>query len=555
MNEKKYDKKFSRRDGESREARPAARDQWSITEELVDIDRQLTRILARRTTLLAKAAGSRKRKGKSLVDPSQEKSMRAVWEELVKRQGFDATTVRKLFNLSNGLAYGYAQADEQGEKAFIMRPRRETLSLDMPGPRALVETRMWAALAAAAGVECTLEPVVLNDPIVELVKALNQAGASISREKGVVRCTGAVPDFSGKTVFAGSDELNFYMMLAMAMPEPGISMFSGGTPLKVMDLRPVIHVLSGLGIRLTTLEPQSNGVPVRMESGGMTTNRFRVPEGFPAEAAAAMALFGPTFPDGIEFTWGSDWNDGGLLGRVAAVLKECGIPCTLTEDSFSVARARYAMPKAPRLALDPMLCTTLLAAPHFGSGKVRLAGVWPADNAVAMAAVELLKALGMRVEVGKDAIVSELGERPEQLDLDVTVCPRFAPLALAAGFASRSGARVAVGEGFDSAAAMELGERLGRFVRVSPDKLVVAAAPRGSMWEEGASWVSPAPEWSLGLALASYAAPGIVLANPGDLAALWPEFWQLFVNGFTPKIEKKEPDDDGDKKGRRVRIG
>lgn len=554
MSENNYDKK-NEREGRRFDRRPAARDSRSITEEMVDLDRQLTSLLARRTRLLAKAAGARKRKGKALVDPGQEKRMRQVWESLVSRHGFDSTTMRQLFNLANGLAYSFAQGGEQEAKTFTMHPRRSSLDLTMPGPRALTETRMWTALAAACGANTELQPVVLNDSLVELVKGLNNAGASLAREKGVVKCGGVAPEFHGKTVFAGNDALNFFMLLAMALPEPGISMFTGGTKLKVMDMRPVMHVLSGLGARLTALEPHSNGVPVRMESGGMTTNSFRIPENFPAEAAAAIALFGPTYPDGISFTWGDEFDDKGLLARVAFVLKECGIPCRLEEDSFSVDRAKFAMPKEPSCPLDHVLCTTLLAAPHFGSGRVHLEGNWQ-ESAESKAALKLLEALGMNVSVTETGITSELGERPEELDLDMTDSPVYTPLALAAGFASHSGARILVGEDFDSTAAMELGDRLGRFVRVKPGKLVVAAAPRGSHWDrENTPFVSPAPVWSLALALASYAAPGITLANPGDLAALWPEFWQLFVNGFVPQPDKKEPEDDGTKKGRRVRIG
>lgn len=550
------DKKFTKRDGKRFERGPQDRDKRSITDELVDLDHQLTSLLARRTRLLAKAAGTRKRKGKALVDPTQEKRMRRAWDGLVSRHGFDTATMRKLFNLANGLAYSFAQGGEEGEQTFTMRPRRAPLDLTMPGPSALEESRMWTAIAGATGATCEIAPIVLNDPLVELVKGLNGAGASMSREKGKVTAAGQKPDFHGKTVFAGGDPLNFFMLLAMALPEPGISMFSGGTALKVMDLRPVAHVLSGLGVRLTSLEPHSNGVPVRMESGGMTTNRFRIPENFPAEAAAAIALFGPTYPDGIAFTWDEEFDDKGLLSRVAAILKDCGVPCTLADDSFSVDRAILAMPQSVTFPLDPVLCTSLLAAPHFGSGRVHLDGAWPEKDADAESAVTLLENLGLEVKVSKSGITAELAERPEEIDLDVTECPIFAPLALAAGLASHSGARIRVADDFDGTSAMELGDRLGRFVRVKPNKVVVAASPKGSTWDESAeAWVSPAPEWTMGLALASYAAPGIKLANPGGLSAVWPEFWQLYVNGFEPQPDKKEPEDDGRKKGRRVRIG
>jgi len=556
MNDRKYTREYAKRDERRDERRPDARDKRSITEELVSIDRQLTRLLGKRCYLLSKAANARKRKGRALADPGQERRMRSAWDELVKREGLDAATTRKLFNLANGLAYNSVRNENSNKsRTFKLFPKCESLDVSIDGPRDLEETRMWAAVAAAAEAKTELHPIVLNDALADLLKALNKGGASLIFEKGKVINAGKAPDFHEQKIYVGNETLNLYLCMAMVLGQPGISTFTGGASLKVMDLRAVAHVFAGLGVRLASLEPQSAGVPVRMESGGMTSARFSVPEGFPAEAAAALALFGPTYPDGIAFTWDESWDDEGLLRRVAALLKECGVPCELKKDSFSVRPARYAVPKNPAISLDPMLCASVLAVPYAAEGKVVLKGRWPAKRRIAGEIESFLKSLGCTVNVSKEDITVELNARPEALDFELEHCSELVPLALAASLVAKSGGRIAIAEDFDSATAMDLGDRLGRFVRVKPGRLVVTGSDRGSSWVESEeSWVSPTADWTLALALVSFVAPGILLANPGDLASVWPDFWQLFVNGFVPQPDKKEPEESG-KKGRRVRIG
>jgi chorismate mutase len=535
--------------------KPGGRPQ-SLTQELVDLEFELANLLARRTALLGRSAKARVDKGLPLADPNQERALRRAWDVVAGREGLEVPPLRGIFTLANGLAYAHATKPEIGRKAFYLSPRAQNVDLTVAGPRSLVRTRLWAAVAAAAGADCVLAPVVLNDPLVELVKALNQAGAGLSWEQDTVRNQGGAPKFADRTVFAGSDPLNLYLLLALALPQVGRMTFTGGAALKVHDLGPAAGVFAGLGARLTSIEPYAPGLPARLESGGMTHNAFCVPDALPAEAAVALALAGPTYPQGIRFTWGPQWSGAPMLAHAAALLRACGVPCELTDGSFAVARAALAVPAAPAgadLPLDPLLAASLLAVPRAAGGRVALGGAWADDDPLAPAARALLAASGLELDFGPTVAVAQAGPWPEAVELDATD-PALVPLAVALGLAAPGDARIRVAEDADTATAEIVAERAGRFARVKPGRIVIVPGQGAGEWADSERRMSsPSPAWTLALALVSLRVPNIGLANPGGLAEVWPGFISLLADNFSPR--KKEPEsDDGKKKGRRVRL-
>jgi len=550
FDKKPYDKKGF--DKKSFDKKPFEK---SLTEELVDLDRDLANLIARRTRLLGRAAAARKAKGMSLADANQERRMRRAWDEVAANQGLDLRPLRQIFTLANGLAYAGVVKPESASRKFVMQPAVTDLALEMAGPRNRVITRLLVAASVLAGTGIDLSPVVVNDPLIELIKALNQGGASLAWVDGAVKSAGAKASLPGKTIHAGDDPLNLYLLLALALPQVGRTTITGGANLKILDLSPVGHVFAGLGARLTPIEPHLTGAPVRLESGGMTHGAFRVPEGFDPLAALALALAAPTYPEGIRFNWDAAWEGAGLMNLAVKVLADCGVTATLTEGELAVPAGAYAVPAAPDravLPLDVELCASLLALPRFAGGKVTMVGHWPADCPDAPRAEALLGAAGLALTVDESGITAEAGPWPEKVDFDAT--GGMFTLATALGLIAPGDARIAVPEDEDTATAEEIAARIGRFARVKPGRVVIVAGREvGNRWSDPMTpFSSPSPEWSLALALASLSAPGITLANPGGLSEVWPGFWGLFAENFNPAT--KDSDDDGQKKGRRIRV-
>lgn len=528
----------------------------SLTQELIDLEYDIANAIARRTELLARAAKARRDKGLPVSDANQERSLRRVWDVVAGRESLDVTALRGIYTLANGMAYSVAVRPESGRRPFVLAPLVKNVDLTVAGPRSQVRSRLLAAVAAAAGADCTLAPVVLNDPLVELVKALNQAGAEMSWENASVISRGGALSFADKTVFAGGDALNLYLLLAFALPQVGRMTFTGGTALKLHDLSAATQVFAGLGARLTGLEPNIPGLPARLESAGVTAGAFRVPDDFPAEAALALAVAGPSYPEGLRFTWGSGWQGAPMLRHAKAVLSACGVPCELTDDSFSVAPGAYAVPAEPQgeaLPLDPVLSAYLLALPRVAGGQVTLSGAWPEGDPEADAALALLGAAGLKVDAGSSAVRTEAGPWPEALDFEARH-EALLPLAVALGLCGSTDARIAYDDGADTGTAEAVAERVGRFARTKPGRLVLVAGKGPARW--GAAerpLASPSTHWTLGLSLLSVQAPGITLSNPGALSETWPGYLTLLADNFTPR-EKEPEKHDGKKKGRRVRL-
>lgn len=540
---RKFDKKFDKKPFDK-----------SLTEELVDLDRDLAYLIAKRTRLLGRAATARKAKGLPLADANQERRMRRAWDEVAANQGLELRPLRQIFTLANGLAYQGVVKPESASRKFVMNPEVQDLALEQPGPRDRTLTRLILAASVLAGTEAVLAPVVVNDPLVELVKALNQGGASLSWEDGMVKNTGGKASLPGKTIHAGDDPLNLYLLLALALPQIGRTTITGGANLKILDLSTLGHVFSGLGARLTPIEPHLTGAPVRLESAGMTHGAFKVPEGFPPLAALALALAAPTYPEGIRFNWDKGWEGAGLMNLAVRVLRDCGVTAELSETELSVPAGDYAVTAAPDRAVLPMdveLASALLALPRFVGGSVTLAGHWPADCPVTERAENVLRAAGIELAVSESGVTATAGDWPEKVDFDAT--GGLFHLATALGLAAPSDARIQVADDEDTATAEEIAARIGRFARVKPGRVVIVAGREPSnRWSDPMSpFSSPAPEWSLALALASMTAPGITLANPGGLSEVWPGFWGLFAENFKPKDIQE---DDGRKKGRRIRL-
>ena len=135
--------------------------------DIESLDKRLLSLLAQRTRLAASQAANRRERGAPLVDPEREKHLWAQWVRVWQEAGLDARPLRRLFGVVNSLALE-APAAENRAQPFLLIPRRETVDVDLPGPRSLRQTRMWTALAAAANLELRLTPVVLNDPLIDL---------------------------------------------------------------------------------------------------------------------------------------------------------------------------------------------------------------------------------------------------------------------------------------------------------------------------------------------------------------------------------------------------
>jgi hypothetical protein len=521
----------------------------TILEDLLDADARLLFQVARRMRLVKHAA-----KGRPALPRDTEKQLWAAFDQQCRKQNLDPRLARQLFALLGG--FGLEKSERRGEdKPFGLVPRSDAADIDMAGPRSLARSRMFAVLAAASGQALRLPGVVLNDPLIELVKALNQAGARLSWTDDVLEAQTrpAAPGefalkFEEQLVFAGDEPFTLYALLALALREAGRSKFAGGAGLKMLDLRALGAILPHLGARLAPMNPRAHGLPARLESGGRMASRVELTPDTPPAFAQALALVAWSYPEGLRLALPDEASSAARLAaaldEVMPVLSHSKVPAKRQNNEFVIPAAQPKLPAAPELPLDPALCAYLLALPAFAGGQARLTGALELPPAVA----QDFAALGLAPEIGADAALCRHAALEPGKTLGMGADARLFPLALALALRAGSG-RVALpaGNEADSARAwaVDLLERLGAGCDTWGNNMIgVTSAPQGA-WE--GVWSSPSPYATLALALLSFLRPGIALDNPGELAGLWPRFWGLYnalplVRDLKPAPKAPEPE-------------
>jgi len=536
----------------------------SILADLLDIDARLLSQVARRMKLVQRAA-----KGRQVLDREIEKQLWSAFDQLSRQQGLDPRLTRQLFALLGSFGLEGQNSRRAADKPFTLIPRSEAADIDITGPRSRTQTRMLAVLAAATNQSVRLSGVVLSDPLIELVKALNQCGAHLSWTEDSLdasspeKFTDDFPlRFEDVLVFAGEEPFTLYVLLAFALRDVGRSKFAGGASLKALDLRQLDALLPVLGARLAPMNPRTRGLPARLESGGRMASRLELGPETPPLFAQAVALAAWSYPEGLRLALSSDPRaasaQADALDEVLTVLNLCQVKAERKGQEYVIPAGKPKLPKAPALPLDPALSSYILAMPAMAGGFARLSGKLDMPQDV----LADFKALGL--EPGFDGGAATCRNAPLNAGQTLVMgrTTKFLPLALALAVRA-GGARVALPAGAEGpvsrAWAMDLLDRLGAGYEDTDDtpreELVITSGPTRA-WE--GVWTTPDPWCTLALALLSFIRPGISLDNPGGLAALWPRFWALFnampmVRDVAPA--PKEPEKHDTKpKNRRVKV-
>ena len=563
-----------RNTGPGRERRPDKRGVPaggpSLRDVVTEIDRDILRLLLRRHNLIERMRGSRTR-----LDPAEEKFLREAWQQAVARVSRDADLSGRFFALMQDATFlprpvapdaeaGEAEAATPGPErrdAFNLAPPRKPVELALAAPLDSRGTRAWLFLAAASGAPVRLAPCLMNDPQVDLLKALNQLGASATRERDAVVTRASEPlERPDKVVYVGDDLWNLFLLLAFYVARPSRVKFLGETELKLADLSATRRFLPQLGARFINVIPRSSGLPARLECSGIVPGLAELPPDVPGGLGAALLLAAPFFEHEFTLVLSDHPQREEVLALALPVLRASGIAVTEQEGRVRVQPGAPKIPAEPRLPADAGLASYLLALAMPLGGTVRLAGTWPADPE-ALAAWEVLLGMGLPLEL--------TGEGPALMGvtLDAPRCaarlstvPREAlerlsgdlaplPLALAA-CAALAGAEAdapeaalaalrcppALATDFFAATGLELA-----------DGTLRPGAPLGRDGGKGfvaPAWNAPTASWALALALAACARPerclGFRLGNPGVLTSLYPGFWALYNGLPRPSARQRE---------------
>ncbi len=530
----------------------------SISEELVELDTQLARLILERTRLLGKAASARKNKRIALADPKQEKRLWAVW----KKQLYDCLQtpgpVRELFFQLNALSY--VQCEENFTESFTLLPYLRALQADLPGPRDNFYFCCQLFLAALSDTNVRLLHAPQAHNVVDFLTALNGWKAAISRQGGSLEVSGVakitpVEDL----VFVGSYPFTFYILLALALLEPCGLRFVGSAYLRQLNIQNLSVFLPRLGARLTPVEPAGFSLPARLECSGIVPDEIFLTDDLPVDFVAALLLVAPLFSHKTDFVFSPQLRRHSKIQTVCFLLEKFSIVLQ-NQDTDEQCRLGI-VPCRPHVAtaeldtpLDVILSAFLLAMPLGCGGVFCVRGEWQTGEQ-AQEILKLLERLGIVISRTSSTLVSSRqAKSSDKIEFDLSGKMQFFPLALAASILTGKDVCFVCDENLCFSIGLELLNFLGFAYR---EKNGVLEFEAQKLQLPQVAWTSPQAEWSLAYALISLACPGLQLKNPGQLLNFWPEFWNIFNSLPKPILEKRQhkiSEADSGKKAKRIRL-
>lgn len=540
----------------------------SRAEELRSLDRELTALLAKRAALVAAIRPQAPSLAKRKQWLDIEKDLWQLWDKAAASSRSDVRTWRKIFSLAQEL---HSRAEAQGEaKVFTLAPKPEPVRMRLHAPGCTLTTRLWALLASQANAPFTLSGAVRNDHFVELVKALNQAGASLFWDDDGLHGRGqSTADFNEGVIFAGEDSLNLHLLVAACLGRPGAQRFTGSSTLKQADLSFLRHFLPQLGARIAFMHPGSSSVPFRLESSGILPDTVKAPRNAPADCIMAVCLAAPTYPNGLAIHWDPEREEElePRLALVATLLRQCGVEVLLEKGRCSIPHAALTLPQDPLLPPDPLIAANLLAFAKVAGGSVSLECAWPEALTLWAVVLALLKSAGLDIQLRHgliEATPTGGGHGEVQLPRASNLLPVAFALAahqtLKTGGPERLRLHLDTDDfGLEQSTCAELGFILGLDIQIEDDICILRRQEEPPARQ---AFVAPDARWCMALALLSHARPGLELANPGSVAELLPGFWMLFNALPAPgrdilsprRPAPKTEDNNAQGKRRRIRL-
>ncbi|MDL2316600.1 hypothetical protein LJC59_05905, partial [Desulfovibrio sp. OttesenSCG-928-A18] len=544
------------RDGrpEEQERRPFERPRGAAG-ALIELDRDLMKLLVRRATLVSRIRGGRDHAA-SPAAIQDEKAVRIAWETGALAFSKDPRFSRELFALLQDLkVLSREQAQNMG--SFHLSPPQKPVSGLIAGPTSTRSAQMYVALASALNRDMRLTRVMLSSALMDTVKSFAQAGSDVGHRIGganigsVSVSRGKEASFTDKNIYVGEDLFSLYLCVFFSLSRPGSCRLSGGGPLRGADLTALRQALPLFGARLAHVVPHTHGLPANLECSGQIPSLVVVPPDLPFDGLCAL-LLAPLF-----------WNQpmtldlGALPAAYAtAALAEVGpLHTALGADveshgpRFVYAPTPLHLPEEPLLPLDPALCAYLLALPAFTGGVLGLRGHWPAHLPEARETADLLNWAGIGLEINEEGVRAAPARAPFALPLQSNnLAPALGPLFLALCALYRHRAdeippleRLASfpGSDTDSALAGDFFSRLGLTLdkgRLEPSF--------GQGDPQSPAWTSPDAFWSMAYALAAFVRPGLALANPGNVSPVLPPFWSIY-NSLPEPRDPASPLDSG----------
>jgi 3-phosphoshikimate 1-carboxyvinyltransferase len=495
-------------------------------DQLLRLDKDLARLLVRRSKALAKTARQRRDQGQILVDPRQEKRLWASWQAVLQENGLDPRHWRHVFQAINGLAY--SQAERRSTNPLTIQALKSAPDLQLKGPADSEQACLCLAAALASNSPLVLKDVLLNDQLHECYTALNQAEGKLEREKDRIRSTvDSSLCFDNKTIHCGGNALNLALTLTMGLTEAGNTKITGNSRLRLVDLSSATELFAQFGARLVPLTPGSQSIPLRLERSGYIPDKVKIPAQTPSFFLPALLIASLRFPHRLVLDWPQGQANLPGSQKALAILDQVNALEGCSPFSACVNPGQARFPSSIETKLDPVLAGFLLAWPLIGGARVQLQGQLDQEAPLVKELITLLEAVGLRLRLNPYSVSSSLEQRPAKPD-----CTASRPLLhLATALACLASGRLEVPDPDASELAQDFLTTLGHPYTKDRAVLDIQGPPGPAV----PRYIIGDPLWGLAAVLYSLRFGPVELKNPGEISAIWPQFWNTI-----PQLSKAE---------------
>lgn len=516
--------------------------------EICDLDKEIIRLITRRSRLLGKMASRQTNTGSGSAE--NERDLRLSWEKNVSLVSRDPRFVRQLFALLREVEV--TSADMDLPVAYNLAPLQKSLALDLPAPPGDRRIRAAMCLSAASGVAVDFSGVSLNNAVLECLKMLNQVGGNLRWEDdGQILCRAGNPVAGmqasrtglslDKVIYVGTDPFNLYLLLFLMTTRPTRLKIIGEGDVRLLDMTALRHFLPKVGTRLTAAVPGQEGLPVRLESSALPPSEVFLTDDLPYDAALALCLSAPFYATSLTIRAGTFAEAQKVFAEAVSLLEAADISSELGDDFLRPKTGRVSFATQPKQELNLPIATTLLAMPAFVSGKARLYDKLVCPQELFTQAKTLLEQAGLQItEDDKSWISTPQKSENESValqNLPNDLFPIGLALALIPILRKGSGHLPALPEKCDLTLVDDFLSRLG--LGRSATQQGAEGYDLEKMPENAAPWTAPDSGWALALALVAFAHPHLKLSNPAIVTAQTPDFWGWYNSLPTPTLRPR----------------
>ena len=549
------------------------RPKLTLLEDIQDLDRKLVKLIARRAELLQKLSASRHKSARAASRfAGEEKDLRKNWEQAASRLSRDERFLRDAFSLLQEVTLIPEHLEERRGNLYNLAPPQRPVAFDLPAISSHRQSSLWISMAAGRGSKLELLGQALSDSLVELIKALNQAGAHLSwdREAAVSSRGGEPLLLADKTIYAGDSVFNFYLLSALSLGKPGVVKFTGDSALKLHDFTIWRNTMPLFGARLAHVIPKSRGLPVHLECSGLLPQEVKLPADLLLDATLALFLAAASWQSPIRFLDNGSEQFRTAVSEAVQLFETSGVEFAHADGGFSILRAPRETTLEPQVYLDLEFAYLLLGFAIMTGGEARLRGRWPEFLAYSDPVEAMFAWAGAAyTRQGENLKVTGNKAKPVDSPLYLDGLPKWtlpfclvfgARLALKEKAKPQFGFKNAPPAHFELSTALEFLQVLGADLEEAEN---ANANSQGGLWRivpasadeaEVKLWTAPDSSWGMAMALGAYLKPNLALTNPALVSKVFPAFWPFYNSLPSPQLMFRDRRKQEDEKPRRKVI-